>query len=273
MSNKEKQDTKPVDPAMERAMLQEASNAVQENQQSEKSTQADEGATPEKEGKKKTDRINDIYGQMKGYERQLEATRKQNEDLQATIKDMADHNKKLAESIGRVEDQFAESSKPNREDDPEAYDNWLIQKTIRETQKAMMPQAQEADPQAQAQPGQMTPLQIQALTMSSIYPDYHQAEAEVAEIMKNDDALRVKIMSSENPPQAAYNFWKQMKQSDKTSQDQIAGQSYVESGTMETNPPAAPKLTETQKRLAAALGVSEEKYLAQQKHINSRRVA
>lgn len=224
----------------------------------------DSEVKPEHEPPPEHPRFKEIYGKMKHYERELadreEKDRQRDEDLEALRK----HNEAMMETLTGVEDKFSEVNKPDRIEDPEAYDNWLIEKAKREFKKEQSTVKKEPEP---------TPINPQVdpyeAAMRINHEDYDAIIQTVNQDMAVDPVLRRDIMNK--PPEKrykdAYEYGKKRMEKVNTDRQANLDRGYVEGDTRPVDTTGKRVLSPDEKRVAKLLGVSEEKYLNQVKAI------
>jgi len=253
------------DPAMAKAPLQE------EPKEGEQKVEAQKEPEKKHEPEVESPRWKEVYGKMKSYERELEDSKKTSEESQKVLEELRAHNAKLSESMGVVEDQLETTTKPDREEDPEAYETWLVQKTIRQTIKA---QQQQSQPEPEHLPQQQVPglsndqIQVmQAEIQRGIHSDYDAALADMQPQMDRDRELFDSIMRSANPAQMMYSEWS--KQKDQREQNNEQGS--LESSTYgKAEQGGKIQLSKEQERAADKLGIPRKDYLKQLEQLQNR---
>jgi len=218
-------------------------------------------------------RFQEVYGKMKGFERNLA-------DKETDIELLRQHNKKLADSLENVRqrvDKSQEGPKPDPVEQPQEYAAYM------ELQFDKMKKEEEAR-RVQDR------FNIQVDTQKELHDDYESVVKIAMRDIELDKALRDKIWGSDNPARAAYKYGKdKMKESEKESgnngklesdskdkekaeKERLAA---IEQGKVEGggNPPVKSKdvkLTDEEKRVARALGVSDKDYAKQREFMEAR---
>ena len=212
-------------------------------------------------------RINEIYGKMKHYER--ESQEKEN-----ILKELKEHNKKLAERIYGVEDQVLDARPaPDPVEDPEGYSQWVRDKIQRDLerekrQKELEELSQTIQQPVQQQPQQQTSpiLAAQIAAMEAQYDDYNAMIIYADKDIKNDAVLRNEIYQSENPAKAAYNYAVKKFERNRVRRKEMGQQSFVEDSSP-SPPPKTKELTDAELKVARALGIKPEDYKKQKEYI------
>jgi hypothetical protein len=203
-------------------------------------------------------RWNEVYGKWKDSERQIEA-------MQADMEAIKEHNKALSEAMVSVEDKSAEINKPDMIEEPEKYEEWLTDKITRKLRGVQRNTPAEAtnpvNPQANAR------LQAQEQAMWADHADYYDVASKVMQEMKVNPALNMRIRGADNPARELYNYHQEKQGIKKEQTKENLSKSYVE--TDNSPPPPAPqgKLTDQQRRVANALGISEDNYKKQLEYL------
>jgi len=202
-------------------------------------------------------RFKDIYGKWKTAERSIEEHKTKLSETEKMLAELAEHNRKLAESISTVEKKIPEPARPDPAEDPVGYDQWMMDKIKRE----MAPK-----PEPYKVPESKKPVQeinqtllAQEAAMAAVYDDYYQVAETIANKMKTDSVLRDEIMSSPNPAKALYNHHLRLK--GKSDDDMNRGS--VDTGGGYEPSKGKVELSPEQKQMANFLGVSEKQYAQQ----------
>lgn len=218
---------------------------------------APEEAPPKHEPPPEHPRFKEVYGKMKDLERKLSA---KDQEYQETLKGIQEHNRMLAESVGKIQDGIEDQNRPDPTIDPEGYEKHVIKKIERKI--ATVKQETKKEP-AKAVPDDVARIAEQADALAEVFDDYEDVVREVMPKIQADQELASKIFSTKNPPAALYKYGMELK---RQSQERAAAldQGYVEGGTM---PKAADdvQLTPLQERVMMGLGLTKEKYIAQLK--------
>ena len=224
---------------------------------------------PEKKHEPPVDspRWNEVYGKWKEAERQIEALTARDAERENNMMLMQAHNKALADTLSSVEEKFQDVSKPNRDEDPEAYEKWFEDKVRREVKKdvAQQPRIPFIPRPQQAQPT----LPIEEVEFAAKNPDYWETIAKVnAELLRNPTILD-QFRSTTNAFEAAYRYQKAKDNAVIEQRQSIENQGFVEGGSPQ--PKGSPvELSPEEKNTAAALGISVDDYAKQKKFIESR---
>lgn len=222
-----------------------------------------EQGVPEKKAPEKPEpppdhpRFKEVYGKMKDLERKLSA---KDQEYQETLKGIQEHNRMLAESIGKIEDGLEDQNRPDPTVDPEAYEKHVVKKIERKL--ATVKSESKPEPKKTI-PDDVARIAEQADAMAEVFDDYEDVVREVMPKIQADQELAAKIFNTKNPPAALYKYGMELK---KKSQDRAAAldQGYVEGGTMPKGKDDV-QLTPLQERVMIGLGLTKEKYIAQLK--------
>lgn len=210
---------------------------------------------------------------MKGYERELEST-------QRVMEAMAEHNKQLADSLDRLQVSQATHNMPDPSADPAGYHNFLMDTMGNLIKKHMAPPPEfkarplpdDADTPVPTSPQDNVAhnrFVAQEIAMQSIHDDYDTVVAEVNKIIQVDPAVSHRIYSSTNPPKEAYRVGREILSAKEKQVSDRRSQGYVESSGLSPAPSQDNdhKLTADEKKVAAMLGISPEKYAKQKNAI------
>lgn len=212
-------------------------------------------------------RWKEVYHNWKESDRKVETLEKQLALNSEDVKGLVEHNKKLAEALEKnfksLESKMDMGTRPDPTEDPEAYEAYVLKKVQATLQPVEMPTfaPPQAPPVQPVAPQGISAIEYQAEIMKTVYPDYSTAAEEVNVEMKTNTFLANQIMSSENPPKAAYEYWKQKKGEaiQRNEQGTLEGSTF---GVQQK----AEKLTEAEKRWAKNLGLSEKDVESQIKY-------
>ena len=214
-----------------------------------------------KEGSK---RWNEIYGKWKTSEREIEGLKQKDSERDAAFKELLEHNKKLSKSIIGVEDQLLETSKPDKDEDPEGYEKWLTDKIKRDVQKTETPKPVQ-QPQQQ-KPPQAAP--IEEIEFAAGRDDYWQIIGEVNRDIQADQNLMGRIFATSNPYEAGYRYGKAKLNKKANERKALEDQGFVEESSSKVEKKTV--LTKEQEYAAQMLGISKDKYAEQLQIIEQR---
>lgn len=213
-------------------------------------------------------RWKDIYWKMNENQRLLDEEKTRTESLK-------DHNKKLEQRIDAVEGAVSETARPDPVNDPEAYEQWLSDKLERkyeqkERERELNQVTQQINqPTQQTQTPGVDPIraqQIAAMEAEHGTDEYNAMMIYIQTDVNTDSILRNEILTSSNPPQAAYEYaLKKRNQKVKTKAEREK-RSFAEDGSpapIETKM----NLTDGEKKAAEAMGIPLENYLKQKQYI------
>jgi hypothetical protein len=170
--------------------------------------------------------------------------------------------------LDKVEDKFAEQSRPDPMEDPDGYDRWILDRAKREIQKDQKPTEQPV--QANMPPDERLAIQVSAA--KDAYSDYNELVTnELEQEISADPVLRKEVWESPNPAIAAYKYAKKKADSIAQHRSLNLDKGHVEGGG-EPPPPEPPKveLTDEEKHHADMFGIPHEKFAKQKQFINSR---
>lgn len=204
-------------------------------------------------------RFQKIYGKMKGFERSLT-------DRDAQIKDLIEHNNKLADAIGNLDSKLTTTKRPDPAEEPELYEEWLTEKIV----KQMKPTAKRPA-QTTAQPASDQRLIMQENAMAAVYDDFYEVLGIVGEEMKSNEMLREEIMTHQNPPKKLYTYYQNKVKRNQDNNDDVSERSQTESGGFGAKSNSKGRLSADQKKMATNLGLSVDVYSKQLDFINQRR--
>lgn len=220
------------------------------------------------------ERIDEIYGKWKGEERERQRLASKIEELVSkdverdkALETMQAHNKALAETLMGVEDKFDNISKPDREVDPDGYEEWLTKKIKRDLEKGQKKNAQAPDiQQPQFQPGKTD---IREVKFMGEHDDYLEVIADVKAEMQKNPNLVTQIYSTTHPYEAAYEYGLAKRRAAASKQDAINQQGFVE-GDNKRQKEVSVELTNEEKHTAKMLNISEKDFAAQKSIIEKR---
>ena len=177
---------------------------------------------------------------------------------------LLDQNKQLLERFDAFEGRFEDDREPDRFEEPQKHDEWLMKKFKREILKDVQPQTPQEPAQPIATNQKITPEQLasQEASMRILYDDYDDVIEEAKKDMTNDPMLRSEVWQSNSPPKKAYEYIIKKRERAKQQRDTGLDQQFVEGGGAPTG--AQPKqLTKEQKDVADKMGISHEDYKKQ----------
>ena len=216
-----------------------------------------------------TKRFNQIYGQMKHYERQLAAHNEQIAKKDQDVEAMRAHQQQLTEAMNKLAAISLQNSKPDPIDDPEGYENWLTAKIKSEIAPVSAPPEPVKTVQKPEKPD-MTRYTMMEGVVAETYPDYYDKIGVVNEALKTDPTLGDRIWNTSNPYLEAYKLSSEIAAEKAAQRSATISQVSVEGATtMTANPKKDSNLTEDQKRVADKLGVSHKDYQKQLEIIGS----
>ena len=211
-------------------------------------------------------RFQEIYGKLKTTERKYEAIEKALQDKETDINLLRQHNQQLAESISSVHkkmDKASEKAIPNPIEDPEGYAKHLDEKLESDRKQLQLEQ-------------QMQRHYDQVQDQRDLHEDYETIVKPIMAEMESNPELKKRIWGSINPSREAYKYGKSKmaqatkiqeeadtKEKEKAEREKAIAQGQVEGSSTAPSKGDKRKLTDPQKRVARALGVTEEKYLKQ----------
>ena len=199
------------------------------------------------EAKEAGRKVTEIEQKLTQRDQDFEALRTQNDALQT--------------AIDNVGSKISKNNRPNPEEDPEGYDNYLIEEVQRRQRAAAPPRkttAPSVNPQQQAMEN----------AMAAAKSDYYEVINTVKADFERDRVLYNQIWGSPNPYQAAYKYGTDKANRAKQGREDSAEQGYVEGETIHTDTEKK-TLSAAEKKTAAGLGISEKNYLKQREFIEN----
>ena len=176
---------------------------------------------------------------------------------------LLDQNKQLLERFDAFEGRFEDEREPDRFEEPQKHDEWLMKKLKREVMKDFPQQKpQESQPFATGQKISPEQLQNQEASMRVLYDDYDDVIEEAKKDMQNDPMLRSEVWQSSSPPKIAYQYVMKKRERAKQQRDTSLDQQFVEGGTPAPGPEPR-RLSKDQMDVADKMGISHEDYKKQ----------
>lgn len=204
-------------------------------------------------------RFQQIYGKMKGFERNLT-------DRDTQIKNLIDHNNKLTEAIGSLDSKVAEAKRPDPSENPELYEEWLTEKIMKQMKSPAPVKVSAPTPVVTDQK-----LVMQENAMAAVYDDFYEILGVVGEEMKTNEMLREEIMTHQNPPRKLYTYYQNKLKRDQSNSDDVNERSQTENGGFATKGNTSGTLSADQKKMAVNLGLSVDVYKKQLDFISKKR--
>ncbi len=223
-----------------------------------KDTEKEEGKEHEPaEGSK---RWKEVYHDAKEAGRQVAEVKDQLAARDQDIELLKTHNQALQTAVDSVVDKVSEGDRPNPTEDPEGYDNYIIEKMERKQKQPAPIPARVANQQVKLPNTAKNEAMENA--MAAAKSDYYEVITTVRADIERDRVLYNEVWGSPNPYQAAYKYGTEKAKRAKQDKDDNTDQGHVEGGTTHTE---ADKLTldAAEKRMAAKVGITEERYLKQ----------
>ena len=214
-------------------------------------------------------RFKKIYGDLKKSERLIT-------EQGETLKEIQEENKRLRDSVSRVEDSHMDASRPDPETDPTGYDRWVVDKAEKRILKRMEENAPEKkkteEPASKATDGMNDDFKLQVMTMAAAHVDYDDMTRITMSDMEKDVVLRAEIYNSDNPAKASYEHGVARTKRMKAQKTENNNNSFVEGSS---SPPSSGSgdidLTPTQKNIARKQGITEKEYKKNLMIINKER--
>ena len=234
----------------------QSAESAPEGQEDTKEEKAEE-AKQEKYKQSARERISDITQKFRGVEEKL-SQRDQDFELLRT------QNDALQGAIDNLTDKVTKGDRPDPNEDPEAYDTYIMERMQRKQRTTTPPR------QTTTTPPVNTRQQAMEDAMAAAKDDYYQVIAVAKPDIDRDRVLYNQIWGSPNPYQAAYKYGTDKAKRANQSRDDTTEQGYVEGETIHTDTPRK-SLSAAEKQMAANLGIKEENYLKQREFINNDR--
>ena len=188
---------------------------------------------------------------------------------------LQEHNKKLESRLDAVEGSVSETARPDPVNDPEAYETWLSDRLERKFERERREKELDTVTQQINQPVQQpqTPgvdpiraQQIAAMEAEHGTDEYNAMMMYIQTDVNKDSILRNDILTSPNPPQAAYEYALKKRDQKVKIKAEREKRSFAEDGSPA---PAETKmeLTDGEKKAAEAMGIPLDNYLKQKQYI------
>ncbi|MEX2738586.1 MAG: hypothetical protein Q6356_005900 [Candidatus Wukongarchaeota archaeon] len=247
---------------------EELSEPTETGQEGEDKTESKEAQKKEKKKQTAQERIDEIYGKYKEEERNRQELEGKFTQLSQNFETLKQHNEALSASMGILEEKVADDKRPDPIADPEAYDEWILEKLERKQKKSSKEKPEKTGATLTPASGN---LQVQEAIEARLHDDYWEVIEKVKGDMDRDLVLRSTIMTDPNPPKKAYEYWQKKMEKEKGETEKHKAQGYVEGATHGEETSTKGELNEEQKFVADQLGISYEKYAKQLEHIEKSR--
>ena len=207
-------------------------------------------------------RWNEIYYEAKESKRRLAEFEEKLAEKDRLVEAAIEHNRSLQESVDTLYDKVSSADRPDPMSDPEAYDQWILDRAKRTLAKPVVPEV----PKPVA-PVKADKVQKQVAVMRSIYDDFDQIVEFAKDSLNKDPVKKNELVFSDNPPRALYEYGLEQKNAISNKRNANLESARVEGGSP---PPTEKKvvLTPEQEHARKMLGISHKDYVKQLEFIN-----
>ena len=206
-------------------------------------------------------RFKEVWGKMKGFERQL---LEKDDDIVA----LREHNKQLASSISTIEENTADANRPDPVEDPEGFAKWTYDKVERNIKRQNANTNDSTNKVIPAADRGTASMDMLIAVQEGIHDDYNEVLGEIKDDIVSDSVLRNEIYGSANPPAAAYKYGKEKRTRAAAVSKANKDKGYVEGGGPATPVDNDATATPAQEMMAKRLGIPIANYMKQAQHIN-----